>query len=185
MLDIIWECLVAQYLQLSTFLSTLCALWICFFVCHLTMSNSLASCILLRTDSCTLCASALRTHSKTCSHVASLMSSIMLSSFRILSYIRSSFSPLMNCTVSNLSYSLYWWSAAFVLSLLIHSFHAFIIFVSFLWYCSNMTILLFYGLNLLHDTLKRSPIVLAVLFFFLCKSLYHLYNLPAQPIFYH
>ena len=103
----------------------------------------------------------------------SLMVSSMSSkvaTLRILVIIPLSLSPLMNCYVSSLSYSLYWYSAAFVLSLPIHSW-ASLLFLGNVWYCSNITILLCCGLNLLHNT-EKTLHSSAFLFFFLSECLY-------------
>ena len=92
--------------------------------------------------------------------MVSLMSSNLATSLRFSSIIPSLLSPLMNCSVSYLSYSLYCHSTTFVLSIPIHSCMDSLIFLYNLWYCNEITILLCNSLNFLHNTMKRPFAVL-------------------------
>ena len=83
------------------------------------------------------------------------MSSNVVKSLRISSIIPLSLSSWMTCSVNNLSYSLYWHSAALGLSLLIHSCVDSLFCLCNLLYWRDIIILLCYGLNLLHNTVKR------------------------------
>ena len=114
-------CPFPQYLHLPTLLCILGVVWSCSCLFCLTVSKSFASFMPLRANFCALCTSNLCTYSNTHSLVASLVSSYMATSLRISLIIPLSLSSLNNCSVSNLSYSLYWHSAALVLSLPIHS----------------------------------------------------------------
>ena len=108
------------------------------FMLCLIMSKSLASFKSLKAGFVAPCTSTLCTHNSTCSLVASSMSSSVATSLRISSIIQSSMNLPMSYSGSNLSYSLHWHSAAFVLSLCIHS-HADLLFFLFnVQYCSNI-----------------------------------------------
>ena len=89
--------------------------------------------ISLRADFCTLCDSSLCAYSNTCSLVVSLLSSSVAP-------IPLSLCPLINCSESNLWYSLNWHFAALDLSLPIHSCADSLFFLCKLWYCSNIII---------------------------------------------
>ena len=78
-----------------------------FCVSYLKASTSWASFISLSADYFALCASTLWAHGNICSLLALSMSSNVGTSFRISLIIPSSLSPLINCSVSSLSYSLY------------------------------------------------------------------------------
>ena len=98
------RCLVVQYVKLSTLICLLWAPLSCFGVPFLTVK--LWSLMLFSTTFCNLLASTLWANNNTPSlTVSSLFSSIDSSSKCHI--IPTSSSPFMNCSVSNLSYSVY------------------------------------------------------------------------------
>ena len=161
------------------FFCTLGATHSCFCTFCLTMSNSFASFMWFSVNFCALCTSTPCAYSNTHSLVVPLMSSSVATSFRISLIISSSFSPLINCSVSSLSYSLYWHSATLVLSLTILSWADSLLFLCSLWYCSDIIIPLCYSLIVLHNTANRPFVVLHFSFFFLSECLYELQTLLA------
>ena len=148
------------HLQVSLLLFAVGTSRACFSIFFLPTSEYFASFISLRADLCTICALTLHAHSNACSLVFSSMSSSMVTTFKISLTIPSSSIPLMNCSVNNLSYSFYQQSAALVLSIPIHSGVDSLLFLCNIWYCSDLTILLCCGINLLHNTVKRPFAVL-------------------------
>ena len=119
---------------------------------------------------CALSASTLSTHNNTYSLMVTLVFADVANSLRISSIIWWSLSPLMCCSVSNLSYSLYWHSTALVLSLPIHAWADSLFLMCILQYFSDITILLCCSLNLLHY--KEALCSFAFLCLFLSKCLY-------------
>ena len=88
------------------------------------------------------------------------MFSRVMTSFDISSVIPSLFSPPLNCSVNNLSGSLYLHSGTFVHILPIHSLADSLLFLCSFWYCSVSMIWLWHGLNLLLNTENSAFVVL-------------------------
>ena len=147
-------CPVTQYLQFSTFFYVLRASLSCPSTLCLKLSNCLAS-FMLSSVIFVFSVSTLFLPLSALSHLASSMSSYVAFSLNISLIMPSSFSPLMDCSVSNLSYYLYSHSIAFVHSLSIHSRADSLPSLHNLWYWTDMTILLCHSLNLVIKTEKR------------------------------
>ena len=101
-----------QYLQFSTILFSLplpfhCLILPCLCLYLLTESNSFASLKLSSTSLCAICASTLWTHINTCLPLTSLVSFKAINSFIISAILFSLSRPLISCSFSLLSYSLY------------------------------------------------------------------------------
>ena len=111
---------------------------------------------------CALCTSTLHTHLNTHSLVSSMFSR-GITSLKVSSFTLSSYSLPMNCSVNNLSGSVYSHSATFVQSA--HLFLGRLIAFSMqVWYCDESMIQLWCSLNFLLST-ENSPLWFCILLF--------------------
>ena len=130
----------------------------------ITESKSFVSLMFSNTAVFDLYASNLWTQTKMCSLFTSLIPFSTNESLIILTMMASSFMPLMNCSFSLLSFSLYLHSAAFTCNLSIHSCMDSLLLLPSLQYWNDNIVLLYCGLNFSLSILNSPPAVLHTTF---------------------
>ena len=135
--------------------------------------------MLLNALLCALCTSTLHIQTSMHSLVASSIFSRVVTSLNISLFMPSSFRPVMNCSINNISGSLYLFSATFVHSLPIHSWSDSLFFPHSFWYFNASMMWLWHDLNVLLST-ENSPFVALHFSFSSCVNVC-MSNRPSQP----